>query len=131
MTITSGDDVIFVKSDGAIEVKGKTGPKATLRTTGEVLHENGGLLLTLNADGTITGNNLPSDQFEGLVIGSDGTLTQAGQTIITITPEGAVIQEGEEVAQVSGPESGRRAAMLVMLLNLGEAQGDGAQPPPQ
>ena len=131
MTITSSGDTLFVKADGTVERKGQEARVATLRTTGELLHENGGLLLTLNPDGTITSANFQSDEFSQVVIETDGTLFVAGQVINSIDAEGKVFQGAREIAQISGPETGRRAAMLVLLVAGEEASDSDDAPAPK
>ncbi len=118
MTITAGKQAIFIKSDGTVETKidGKTSRVATLRKTGELLHTNGGLLVTLNLDGSISGAFVQSQGFDDLIIAPDGTTTQGGKLLTTITATGEIIQAGKTVAQISGPLDGRRAAMFVFLL---------------
>ena len=125
VTITAGKQVIFIKSDGTVETKidGKTSRVARLRKTGELLHANGGLLVTLNLDGSISGAFVQSQGFDDLVIAPDGTTTQHGKLLMTISPTGEIVQDGQTVAQISGPVEGRRAAMFVFLL--ASAQQDG------
>lgn len=125
MTVRVGDDTIFIKADGGIERKGEDGRLATLRKTGELLHANGALMLTLNRDGTITGSRGEANEFESLTIGQEGDLIDAEKVIASINETGDVTRNGQVIAQISG-EGGRRAAMLVLLVYFPE---DGDEKP--
>ncbi len=130
MTITAGDQAIFIKSDGTVETKvdGAETRVATLRRTGEMLHNNGGLLVTLNPDGTLIGAFVQSESFDGLVISPDGNTSQAGAELMTVSPEGGILRDGEVIAMISGPVDGRQAAMFVFLLANIQAELAAARP---
>jgi hypothetical protein len=138
MTIRAGDHSIKIGADGNIEDPKIPDPVATLAATGEVFHPNGGLLLTLNSDGTLTGAHLQLGELSQLVIGAGGSVQRAGQPWLEIGEGGEILRGNQAVAVIEGPEEGRRAAMLVFLLASFDARGqgspgapdDGAAPPP-
>lgn len=128
MTITAGDDAVYLRADGSLEARGRDDKLAIIRPTGEVLHPNRGLLLTLNVDGTITSNHAQLAHLTGLVIQPDGAVLQNGERILEVADDGAVLQNGAEVARIEGPVEGRRAAMLVLMM-VSSAGRPGAPPP--
>ena len=132
MTITSGADSIRITSEGNIEAKGQSEPVATLRPTGEVFHPNGGLYLTLNSDGSLTGAHLQLGELADIVIDDQGNVSKGGQPMLAIGEGGEILRGTEPVAQIEGPPEGRRAAMLVFLLaSLSSAEAAPAEPQPE
>lgn len=136
MTIRSGDDAIKLRASGSIEDVNNPDPVARLTPTGEVFHPNGGLLLTLNSDGTLTGAHLQLGALSNIVIGESGGVQRGGQPWLEIGEGGEILKGNQAVAVIEGPEEGRRAAMLVFLLASLDARGSGAEgdgqpePPP-
>lgn len=141
MTIRSGDDAITIRASGSIEDVNSPDPVAKLAPTGEVFHPNGGLLLTLNADGTLTGAHLQLGDLSDIVIDESGTVQRGGQPWLEIGEGGEILRGNQAVAVIEGPAEGRRAAMLVFLLaslDAGRASGGGGgsgegvdgEPPP-
>lgn len=129
MTITSGDDIIRITGDGNIEAPEHQQPVATLRPTGEVFHPNGGLYLTLNSDGTLTGAHLQLGALSDIVIDERGNVAKGGQPLLAIGEDGDILRGNEAVAHIEGPAEGRRAAMLVFLL-ASLSSNPGAAPAP-
>lgn len=114
MTITDGQNDIFLREDGTVEAGGQK--LFVLDKKGECKAANGGLYATLNADGSITGSYVTTDKFGGVSIQKDGSITRGGETMAAVDEEGKLKRGDVAFLQFKGPEQGRQAATFIYVM---------------
>lgn len=117
ITISDGQQLeLAIQADGSIMAGGQKVGAVTVK--GEMLHANGGLLATLNPDGSITKAHVKGAFLDNLIIDKSGVFNRNDKALVAISDDGVVSAGNTGFIKLEGPAEGRQAAMFVLAVAL-------------